>query len=81
MSSSAANENNPVILTRAATELEASLIVGRLRSEGIAAEMSGMLTSAFRAETPGDVQVLVLPRDVERARQVLATLPRQAGDR
>lgn len=77
--SSSADENNPVVLTRAATEFEASLIVGRLRSEGIVAEMSGMLTSAFRAETPGEVQILVLSQDLERARQVLATTRRE-GD-
>jgi hypothetical protein len=78
--SSPADPNGPVVLARVRTELEASLIVGRLRDEGILAEMVGMLTSAFRAESPGDVKVLVRSQDLERARQVLAAAHRPSDD-
>jgi hypothetical protein len=78
--SSPADPNSPVVLVRVGSELEASLIVGRLRDEGIPAEMTGMLTAGFRAEAPGDVRVLVRAQDLERAGQVLADLDR-TGDR
>ncbi len=64
--------DRPAILTTLPTETVAALLVARLRSEGLVAEMSGALTSAFRAEVPGGVRVLVLERDLDKARQVMA---------
>ncbi len=64
--------DHAVVLTRVSSEPLAALLVGQLRSEGIRAEMSGVLTSAFRAEAPGGVQILVLAKDLGRAREVLA---------
>jgi hypothetical protein len=63
----------PIVLTRVPTELLASLLVGRLQNEGIRAEMSGVLTSAFRAEAPGGVQILIARQDEERSRALLAS--------
>jgi hypothetical protein len=62
----------PIILTSLPSEPLASLLVGRLESEGIRAEMSGALSSAFRASAPGEVQILIHPKDAKRARKLLA---------
>ena len=68
---SSADPDKVVVLTRVPSEPIASLLVGRLQNEGIQAEMSGVLTSAFRAEAPGEVKILVHARDLDRARQLL----------
>lgn len=69
---SLSDADKPVVLTSLPTEPLAALLVGRLQNEGIRAEMSGALTSGFRAEAAGDVQILVRPEDATRARQLLA---------
>jgi hypothetical protein len=51
---SSSASDNPIVLTSVPTEPLAALLVGRLRNEGIRAEMSGVLTSAFRADAPGE---------------------------
>lgn len=61
-----------IVLTHTPTETLAALLVARLESEGIYAEMAGALTSAFRAEAPGQVQILVREEDADRARSLLA---------
>lgn len=63
--------DRPIVLTILPTEILASLLVGELRNEGILAEMTGALTSAFRAEAPGGVRVLVRSSDEEKAREIL----------
>ncbi len=55
-------------------ELEAAPIVAALDAEGIRAEAVGAYTAGFRAEAPGEVQVVVRGTDAERARAVLAEL-------
>ncbi|CAN5607078.1 hypothetical protein BH10PLA1_BH10PLA1_00540 [soil metagenome] len=65
------DHTGPIVLTSLPNEIVASLLVGLLENDGIRAELSGVLTSAFRAEAPGEVQVLVLPADLARAREVL----------
>ena len=47
------------ILTTAASEWEATVIVEALRDAGIDASVSGVLTSSFRAEAPGRARILV----------------------
>jgi hypothetical protein len=69
---SSPESDNPIVLTSLPSEPPAALLVGRLRNEGIRAEMSGMLTSGFRADAPGSVQILIRPEDAERARELLA---------
>jgi hypothetical protein len=74
-----ADPDKVVVLARVPTELLASLLVGQLQNEGIQAEVSGVLTSAFRAEAPGDVKILVHARDLERARELLAAWSKGGG--
>ena len=57
----------------------AAVLIGRLESEGIRAEMSGALTSGFRADAPGDVQILVRPEDAVQARKLLDAWQNDAG--
>ena len=53
------------------SEVEAAVIVAALEREGIKAVAAGALTSGFRAEAPGEVQVLVKRSDADRAQQTL----------
>ncbi|HUO07758.1 MAG TPA: DUF2007 domain-containing protein [Phycisphaerae bacterium] len=68
----AADENRPVVLTSVPTELEGTLIVGRLEGEGIVAMLAGGGLAGWRAEVPAWVQVMVLQRDEARARELLS---------
>ena len=52
-------------------ELEAGVIVAALEEAGIKSTMSGYYTSGFRAEAPGQVQILVAQEDKARAREVI----------
>lgn len=63
-----------VNLTSAANEIEAAAIVAHLEANGIQARQVGGLTSGFRAECPGYVQILVRQNDLERARALLENL-------
>lgn len=64
--------NQPVILTSVSSEMEAAMIVASLNEMGVDAQVEGALTSAMRAEVPGEVHVLVRSSDLPRARGVLA---------
>jgi hypothetical protein len=63
--------DNPALLTALPTEIDAELLVGRLRGHGIEAWVEGGLSSGFRAEAPGSASVYVRSSDLERARRVL----------
>lgn len=65
------NDQNPVVLVSLPSEPQAAILVAALEGEGIRAEMSGTLTSGFRADAPGDVKVLVMPDDLEKAQAIL----------
>ena len=65
------SDQNPVVLTSLPSEAQAAILVAALVGDGIHAEMSGTLTSGFRAEAPGNVKVLVMPDDYERAQEIL----------
>ncbi len=65
--------NQPVVLMWAPTETEAAIIVAALANHGVLAHATGALTSGFRAEAPGGVQILVRQDDLERARDALPT--------
>jgi hypothetical protein len=68
------------VLTVVPTEWEASIIVAALIDAGVQAQASGALTSAFRAEAPGSVRVLV-PRDqLAQARATLRELKEARRD-
>lgn len=68
----------PVVLATVGTEMLASVIVARLESEGIPAELSGGITLGFQPEAKGGVQILVRPEDEQRAREVMEK--KQEGD-
>jgi hypothetical protein len=59
------------VVAMAPTEPEAALIVGLLKNAGIQAQLLGGLASAFRAEAPGEVKVIVLEEDAEKAFELL----------
>ncbi|MEX2092677.1 MAG: DUF2007 domain-containing protein [Pirellulales bacterium] len=52
-------------------ELEAGVIVAALEEAGIKSTMSGVYTAGFRAEAPGQVQILVAQEDLARAQEVI----------
>jgi hypothetical protein len=60
-----------VVVARVATEPEGALIVAQLKNAGIQAQLVGALTSAFRAEAPGEVKVIVLEEDAKKAVEFL----------
>lgn len=72
--------NNPVVLTSVPSEIEATAIVTALGAEGIEAMMTGALTAGFRAEAPGEVQVLVHEKDFFQAKRVFDELLKNRGD-
>ena len=63
--------NTPVTLISVTNEFAASAIVAALAAAGIKAETTGAFTSGFRAEVPGDVEVVVRQADVEAGMAVL----------
>ena len=58
-------------------ELQAVAIVAALDEEGIRAVATGGYTSGFKAEAPGDVQVLASRSDAARAQQTLREIQSQ----
>lgn len=77
--------NNLDVLVSVPSEIEAAAIVSVLSERGIEATATGGLTAGFKAEAPGEVNVLVSAADAERAKQVLdefrtePVTPEQAG--
>ena len=59
------------VVHRVATEAEGAMIVAALDNAGIDAQMEGALTSALRAEAPGEVGILVRASDASAARRVI----------
>lgn len=59
-------------LTSTPSEPQAAMIVSVLKDRVIDAVAEGGLTSGFRAETFGEVRVMVWQEDLERARLALA---------
>ncbi len=57
--------NNPEVLTFVRTDFEASAIVAALASRGIEASTTGVYTAGFRAEAPGNVNVIVKYGDLD----------------
>jgi hypothetical protein len=55
----------------APNELEAGVFVAALEEAGIKSTMSGTYTAGFRAEAPGQVQILVAQEDLARAQEVI----------
>ena len=59
-------------LTSTPNESQAAMIVSALKDGGIEAVAEGGLTAGFRAETFGEVKVMVRERDLGAARAALA---------
>jgi hypothetical protein len=60
-----------VVVAMVPTEPEGALIVGLLKNVGIRAQLVGGLASAFRANAPGEVKVIVLEEDAQKAFEFL----------
>jgi len=67
-------------LTSTPHEPQAAMIVSVLKERGIKAVAEGGLTSGFRAETVGEVRVMVWQEDLERARLALAQYQAEMKD-
>ncbi len=65
------DEDATVLLASVPSEIESSVIVAALEGEGIEARASGVMTSGFRAEAPGGVNILVRRSDRARALEIL----------
>ena len=66
--------NNPEVLTFVGSDIEAAAIVAALAARGIEATTTGGFTAGFRAEAPGDVNVVVRHADLERAVRIFNEL-------
>ena len=60
-----------VELTSAANDMEAAAIVAALNAEGIETVTTGDFTAGFRAEAPGNVQIIVKSCDLARGQELL----------
>lgn len=70
----AADPMSPQRVAGFRSEIDAAILVNALEDEGISARTVGDCTSGFRAEAPGDVQVWVARRDLQKALEVLSQL-------
>jgi hypothetical protein len=64
-------DQREVVVATVPTEPEGALIVGLLKNAGIRAQLVGAMASAFRAEAPGEVKVIVLEEDAQKAFDLL----------
>ena len=72
--------NNPEILARVPSDIEAASLVSDLAARGIEASTTGGFTAGFRAEAPGEVNIIVRQADLARAKQALAEIEQQPSD-
>ena len=66
--------NNPEVLVSVPSDAEAVGIVAALAAHGIQAFTTGGLTAGFRAEAPGNVNVVVKQADFAQAKLALAEI-------
>lgn len=67
-------------LTSTPNESQAAMIVAALKDGGIEAVAEGGLTAGFRAESTGEVQVMVRERDLDAAHAALAEFKEVMSD-
>lgn len=72
--------NSPELLESFPSDIEAATLVASLEAHGIQASTTGGYTAGFRAEAPGNVNVIVRHKDLDRAKQVLADFKRDQTD-
>ena len=70
--------NRPVVLTTVPNEAQAAILVAVLDEHGVPAQATGALTSAFRAEVPGAVRIMVRQADLSRAQEALQAVQGRA---
>ena len=70
----------PELLESFPSDIEAATLVAALNAHGIQASTAGGYTAGFRAEAPGNVNVIVRRQDLDRARQVLAGIEKKQTD-
>jgi hypothetical protein len=68
---------NPELLESFSSDLEAAAVVTALRARGIEASTTGGFTAGFRAEAPGNVNVIVRHEDLDKARQALVEIRKE----
>lgn len=68
----AIDPNNPTVLDRFESEIEAAGVLSALAEHGISATTTGSHTAGFRTEAPGDVSVVVRHCDLPRALEVIS---------
>jgi hypothetical protein len=69
----AANDpSSPTVVDSFKDDYDASIVVGRLRTEGINAVAVGGYTSGFQVEAPGYVDVVVPQSELAQAKEILA---------
>ncbi len=71
--------NTPRRLVSVGNEIEAGGLITALAGYGIEASATGDFTSGFRAEAPGEIQVIVRQVDMDRAKQALAEIRAEEG--
>ena len=76
----ATDPNAPELLESFPSDIEAATLVAALDSHGIPASTTGGYTAGFRAEAPGNVNVIVRRQDLDRARRVLASIEKKQTD-
>jgi cyclic pyranopterin monophosphate synthase len=73
------DENGPVTLLTVPNQTEAAIIAHQLETYGIETSTTGDFIAGFRAEAPGNVQILVRAGDLREAQRVLAEIRNDQG--
>ena len=72
--------NHPEVLITVRNELEAMPLIAALAELGIEASSTGGFTAGFRAEAPGEVQIIVRSEDLARATAALEEISKNTSD-
>jgi len=72
--------HSPVVLARLPNEISAAALRTALASFDIEAHLTGGFVSGFKAEAPGNVQIVVARADFDRARAALLEIQSQPED-
>lgn len=75
-----ADPDAPEVVVAVPTDIEAATIVAALAARGVEASTTGGYTAGFRAEAPGEVQVIVKQSDLTRARLMLQQIRADNSD-
>jgi len=73
--------HSPEVLTSVANEVQAAALVAALEVRGVHATTTGGFTAGFRAEAPGQVNIIVRRQDLPRAKERLAEIRQEVQRR